>query len=112
MPATEYNAIVERGDTYDLQLTYLDVNRDPVDMTGWSFSWVFTVGEVTVTRTLGNGVEVNTTTAVITLKITNTQTASFVVSRGTHRLRVTTPAGVYTLLAGGVIMKNSEVTNG
>lgn len=90
------------GDDYDLSVVYRDSTGTPVDLTGMTFSWTFTLGGVSVVATVGAGLTVTAAQGKIALHLTAVQTTTLPQGLGKHRLKMLTPS-VKTLMRGALV---------
>ena len=110
--ADNYTMRVRSGDVYNLSLTYRgpDPDNDPINLTGYTFSWYVKVGAVENTYTASPEIVVTTpATGVISLKLSSTQTAAFLTGRGRFHFKAINASGEpSTLLEGDVDVEFNE----
>jgi hypothetical protein len=98
--------LIDSSDDIDYEVTYRDDDVVVIDITGYTFEWVFTVGEVTLTATVLNGrLTLEEEDGLIVLHIpANTvddDDNPLPQGLGEHRLRATSPV-VKTLMRGAL----------
>lgn len=100
--ADNFTMRVRQGDTYLLSLTYRDSDQDPIDVTGYTYEWRVTVGEVSDLFTTSPEIVIaDPTNGGIALKLDASKTETYITARGRFFLRVTSPAPVITTLLEG-----------
>jgi len=98
LSSNAYRVEITRGDTYGpLEIRYEDSDGQPIDMTGYTVTWVLTLGSNEVPGT----VDLDEEQGRMTLTVPHEVTAAIPQSVGSHRLRITAPI-VKTLLKGRV----------
>ena len=93
--------LVNGNDDISYEVVYTDSNGAPIDLTGMTFSWIFTIGGVTLTATVGSGLTVTALEGKIVLNFSATQMGTLPQGLGKHRLRVLTPTKK-TLIRGAL----------
>lgn len=83
--------LMHGGNDFDFPVIYQDANGVPIDLTGMTFSWTFTVGSTTLTATIGSGLTVTPLLGKIVLHLSAVQTATLPQGLGRHKLRLTAP---------------------
>lgn len=98
--------LVDGADDIDFEIEYKDSNGDAVDITGFQFSWTFTIGEVTLTATTGNGkITTEDLEGKIIVHFEAAESATLPQGLGEHRLRITLPVDK-TLIRGALVNDN------
>jgi hypothetical protein len=103
--AKTVNFEIIQGDTFVLNATYKDADKNPIDLS--TFGITFEVRDdfggsvVCATATKNNGITLNNTTKAITITMTPEQTKRFTVPKASYQLQITSNNGTKTTLASG-----------
>ena len=105
------NYEIVQGDTFILTVTYKDDNGDPIDLTGYSATFIVKDvpgGNVTcTTATIGNGITVVPLEGKFTITLSATETKKFTVPKAYYQFQIDSGTEKTTLGAGWY-----EVTKG
>ena len=98
---------IDSTDDIDITVIHQDSAGNPVDLTGFLLEWTFTIGGVTLTAIVGDGLTLTEIEGKITLHFEANQDNGGLPPQvlpqglGEHRLRVTSPV-VKTLVRGAL----------
>ena len=94
--------LVDGTNDYDTEIIYQYSNGTPIDLTGMTFSWTFSVRGTTLTATSGSGLTITPLQGKITLHFSAVQMGTLPLGLGKHKLMVTAPT-VKTLMKGDLV---------
>lgn len=107
-----YNAI--QGDSFILNITYTDSDKNPIDLTGYT-------GRIEVrdkpggkiicaVGTMGDGITIPYATAgQIVVNLTPAKTKKFVIPRSAYQIQITSPGGIASTISNGWIIVDPGV---
>lgn len=95
--------LIEKGDTLTRVIDWDESDGGPIDLTGYTLTCNFTVGDIAYNLTEASGITVVDLSGQVTVVLTASQTALFEEAYGTWRLYALSGAGVGTTLAEGLV---------
>lgn len=112
--AGRYKILIDQGSTWSLQLTWLDSDGAPIDLTGYSARMQIrpTLESSTVTASLtspSNGITLGGTAGTVTLAMTATQTAAITAGTYVYDVELVSGLTVTRIVEGGLTVRR-EVT--
>ena len=110
MPTTK-NIVIDQGSTFDLDVLIVDANRNPVNLTGYSFraSMRKTYFSSTATNFTITPAE-DLTTGLFNLALTAEQTSAIKAGRYVYDIEIEDADGVVTRVFDGIATVTPEVT--
>lgn len=99
--------VIDNKEDVDIDLIYLDEDDIPVDLTGMSLQWTFTIDGITLTATIGAGLTVATPEdgrIVLHFEALAEDIEQNILPQGlgSHRLMITNPV-VRTITRGALV---------
>lgn len=115
MSAAIYNATIDQGATWTLQVVYKDDSGTPINLTGYTAAlqvrqnYYDTAALITLTSPSG-GIVITGATGTIDITMTNVQTGSLDEGFYVYDLEITSSGGIVTRLIQGQFTVSPEVT--
>jgi hypothetical protein len=113
--ASTYNIIIDQGATYTLAISYKDSNGAAINLTNYTAamqlrSTYTSVDAVLSLSSPSNGIVITGATGLISITITDTQTAALSSNNFVYDLEITSSSNVKTRLIQGIVTISPEVT--
>ena len=113
--ASTYNIEIDQGATYTLAITYKDSAGVPINLTNYTAAMQLRLQYDSPTTALSlsspsNGIVITGASGLVTITITDTQTAALASDTFLYDLEITSPTSVKTRLIQGVAVVSAEVT--
>ena len=113
--ASTYNITVDQGATYSLAISYKDSNGAAINLTNYTAAMQLrsdysSADAVLSLSSPSNGIVITGATGLITITITDTQTAALSANAFVYDLEITSASNVKTRLIQGSVTVSPEVT--
>jgi hypothetical protein len=115
--ASTYNTVIDQGADWFLNVTWEDVNEDPIDITGYTAALQLRTSPlarvVSLNLTTENdGIAITGASGLVSIHATNDQTADLTPQRYTYDLELYSPANptVVTRLIQGTVEVSANTT--
>jgi hypothetical protein len=113
--ASTYNINIDQGATYTLAISYKDSNNAAINLTNYTAAMQLRATYSSVDAVLSlsspsNGIVITGATGLISITITDTQTAALSANSFVYDLEITSPSNVKTRLIQGSATISPEVT--
>jgi hypothetical protein len=113
--ASPYNIAIDQGATYTLAITYKDSAGAAINLTNYTAAMQLRLSYDASTPVLSlsspsNGIVITGASGLISITITDTQTAALAANTFFYDLEITSPTSVKTRLIQGVATVSPEVT--
>lgn len=108
---TSKNIVIDQGATFSLDVEVVDANKNPVNLTGYTFrasmrKTYYSLTAVNFTITPAPDL----TTGIFTLDLTATQTSAIKAGRYVYDIEIEDEDGVVTRVFDGIVTVTPEVT--